>query len=82
MESPARRKLERALSRISDDDVIDALDNEVRHVQMNVRISPTQREQIQEIASALNISASEYLLTLHALAVPRLRIAMKATKRR
>ena len=82
MESPARRKLERALSRISDDDVLDALDHQMRETQINVRVSFSQHAQIREVSTALKLSVSEYLLTLHALAVPRLRSALKATKRK
>jgi len=82
MNLESRRKLERALGRIADEDVLDALDNEVRDTQINIRVSPTQREQIQEISTALSMSTGEYLLTLHALAVPRLRTALKATKRK
>ena len=82
MNLASRRKLERALGRISNDDVLDALDNELRDTQMNIRVSPTQRQQIQEISTALSMSNGEYLLTLHALAVPRLRTAVKATKRK
>ena len=82
MNSASRRKIEKALGRISDDDVIEALDHEMRETQINVRVSFNQHAQIREVSSALDLSISEYLLTLHALAVPRLRAAVKATKRK
>ncbi len=81
MDDALLKKLQRAMDRVSDDELLPALLEETRETQINIRITKAQKQQLQGVTKALGTSMSDYLMTLHTLALPRLKGALKARKR-
>ena len=80
MDNKKFKRLERALGRIHDDELLDALLDAPRDSQLNLRVSTAQRDQIKAIAESFDLTVSGYLLGLHTLALPRLKAALKRRK--
>lgn len=70
MTPDARSKIKTALTKITVDDLQTVTRKEQR---LEIRLTELEKQQIQEIADLLGISAAEYLLSLHRHAYPALR---------
>ncbi len=81
MDDKQLNQLRRAMDRVPDNELLPGMLDHIRETQINIRVSKAQKKQLQALTKSLKISMSDYLMTLHALALPRLKAAVKAKKK-